>query len=258
MHQLQDMIENALYDLIDELTEAGNTIDVSGDATITDASQIADIEFGETRGRQAMAIDLTDGSSVGMTRMTDIDVVPAMGESFPLYNAANPFLIKAGWNWNLIHNDGSLGVHNPLFTFEVLDRSMEALASGLEPCGPDADTMCLQGNRFKVEVSWRTQDGSTGSGMVAPCGTDDSGIFYFFNEDNWEMLFKVLNGCNYNDHYWVFFAATTNVEFTTRVTDTLTGFVKSYNSSGQSIEYTNPLGQPANAVTDTTAFATCP
>jgi hypothetical protein len=135
---------------------------------------------------------------------------------------------------------------------------MEALASGLEPCGPDADTMCLQGNRFKVEVSWRTQDGSTGSGMVAPCGTDDSGIFYFFNEDNWEMLFKVLNGCNYNDHYWVFFAATTNVEFTTRVTDTLTGFVKSYNSSGQSIEYTNPLGQPANAVTDTTAFATCP
>jgi formate-dependent nitrite reductase cytochrome c552 subunit len=258
LHQLQDMIESALYGLIDELTEAGNSIDVNGDATITDASQIADIEFGETRGRQAMAIEFSDGSSVEMTRMTDIDVVPAMGESFPLYNAANPFLIKAGWNWNLVHNDGSLGVHNPLFTFQVLDRSMDALTSGLEPCGPDADTMCLQGNRFKVEVTWRTQDGSTGSGMVAPCGTDDSGIFYFFSDNNWEMLFKVLNGCSINDHYWVFFAATTNVEFTTRVTDTLTGFAKSYSSSGESIEYTNPLGQPANAVTDTTAFATCP
>jgi hypothetical protein len=258
MHELQGMIENALYDLIDELTEAGNTIDVNGAATITDAGQIADIEFGETRGRQAMAIEFTDSSSVGMTRMTDIDVVPPMGAAFPLYNAANPFLIKAGWNWNLLHNDGSLGVHNPLFAFDVLDRSMEALASGLEPCGPDADTMCLQGNRFKVEVTWRTQDGRTGSGMVAPCGTDDSGIFYFFNEDNWEMLFKVLNGCSVNDHYWVFFAATTNVEFTTRVTDTLTGFVKTYGKSGELIEYNNPLGQPADAVTDINAFATCP
>jgi hypothetical protein len=60
------------------------------------------------------------------------------------------------------------------------------------------------------------------------------------------------------DSYWVFFAATTNVEFTTRVTDTLTGFVKTYGKSGETIEYNNPLGQPANAVTDTTAFATCP
>ncbi|MCG6947712.1 MAG: hypothetical protein LJE93_02195, partial [Acidobacteria bacterium] len=256
--QLQDMIENALYNLIDELTEAGNTIDVNGDATITDAGQIAEIEFGESHGRQAMALELTDGTSIGLTRMSDIDVVPPMGEALDLYRHANPFLIKAGWNYNLLHSDGSLGVHNPLFTFEILDRSTAALASGLEPCAPDADTMCLQGGRFKVEVTWRDQDGNTGSGMVTECGSDDSGIFYFFREDNWEMLFKVLNGCSVNDHYWVFFAATTNVEFTTRVTDTLTGFVKTYGKSGEEIEYNNPLGQPANAVTDTTAFATCP
>jgi len=258
MNELQDMIENALYDLIDEQTQAGNTIDVNGDATITDASDIAEIEFGESRGRQAMAITFTDGSDVGLTAMTSIDVVPPMGETVDLYRVANPFLIKAGWNWNLIHNDGSRGVHNPNFVFQVLKRSIDGLSSGLEPCGPDADTMCLQGSRFKVEVTWRDKDGHTGSGMVAPCGTDDSGIFYFFSENNWEMLFKVLNGCSINDHYWVFFAATTNVEFTTRVTDTLTGFVKTYGKSGEEIEYTNPLGQPANAVTDTTAFATCP
>jgi hypothetical protein len=258
MNELKDMIENALYDLIDEQTQAGNTIDVNGDATITDAGDIAEIEFGESRGRQAMAITFTDGSEVGLTAMTSIDVVPPMGETVDLYRVANPFLIKAGWNWNLVHNDGSRGVHNPNFVFQVLKRSIDGLSSGLEPCGPDADTMCLQGSRFKVEVTWRDKDGHTGSGMVAPCGTDDSGIFYFFSENNWEMLFKVLNGCSINDHYWVFFAATTNVEFTTRVTDTLTGFVKTYGKSGEEIVYTNPLGQPANAVTDTTAFATCP
>ena len=89
--------------------------------------------------------------------------------------------------------------------------------------------------------------------------TEELRIFYFFREDNWEMLFKVLNGCNFNDHYWVYFAATTDVEFNVRVTDTLTGFSKAYsNTSGESLDYSNPLGQPANAVTDNTAFATCP
>ncbi len=258
LDQLKDMIESALYDLIDAQTQAGSTIDVDGAATITDASQIASIDFGESHGRQAMALELTNGTFIDFTAMTSIDVIPPMGAAVDLYRVANPFLVKAGWNYNLIHSDGSLGVHNPNWVLQVLDRSIGALASNLEPCGPDADTMCLQGSRFKVEVTWRTQDGRIGSGMVAPCGTDDSGIFYFFNEDNWEMLFKVLNGCDVNNHYWVFFAATTDVEFTTRVTDTLTGFVKSYSSIGESIEYTNPLGHPANAVTDTTAFATCP
>jgi hypothetical protein len=119
--------------------------------------------------------------------------------------------------------------------------------------------MCLQNGRFKVEVTWNDHHGQTGSGMVAPCGTDDSGIFYFFNEDNWEMLFKVLNGCNYNNHYWVYFAGTTDVGFNVRVTDTLTGFTKAYSSkSGEVVDYTNELGHPANAVTDNTAFPTCP
>ncbi len=57
MNELKAMVENGLYDLIDQQTEAGNSIDVNGNAMITDASQIAAIDFGETRGRQAMAID---------------------------------------------------------------------------------------------------------------------------------------------------------------------------------------------------------
>ena len=82
-----------------------------------------------------------------------------------------------------------------------------------------------------------------------PFGSDDSGLFYFFNPDNWEMLIKVLNGCDVNDHYWVFFAATTNVEFTLTVTDTERSVTKAY---------FNPQFHSANAVTDTAAFATCP
>ncbi|MCP4658010.1 MAG: hypothetical protein GY856_21585 [bacterium] len=80
-------------------------------------------------------------------------------------------------------------------------------------------------------------------------GSDDSGLFWFFDPDNWEMLVKVLDACGLNGRYWVFAAATTNVEYTLRVVDTETDSV---------VEYHNPLGTASPAITDTSAFATCP
>lgn len=60
---------------------------------------------------------------------------------------------------------------------------------------------------------------------------------------------QLLNSCNNNDHFWVFASATTSVEYDLTVTDTATG---------TSRVYSNDLGQPAQAITDTSAFATCP
>jgi Subtilase family len=115
-------------------------------------------------------------------------------------------------------------------------------------CTPSATRMCLNSNRFSVTVSWTTGS-SNGAGQVASCGTADSGLFWFFNSTNWEMLVKVLNGCGVNSRYWVFSSVTTNVGWTMTVTDTLTGAVKTY---------TNPNGTTANPILDTNAFATCP
>ncbi len=114
-------------------------------------------------------------------------------------------------------------------------------------CMADATTLCLNNDRFKVEVEWETSTG-TGLGQVVPGGTADSSNLWFFSPNNWEMLIKVLDGCDINNNFWVFFAATTDVGFTVTVTDTL---------EGETRVYTNPLGQAANAVTDTSAFATC-
>ena len=259
MHELETQIESFFYNFFDAQIAAGNTIDVGGRATITDVLDIAEIQLSESRGRQALIITFTDSTVVGPTSVASIDVVPPGGEPYEIYNGINPLLIKAFWNLLMLEADGSLGVHNPNLAFQVLNKSIRGLETGVEPCAPDADTLCLDNGRFKVEVNWQDHHGATGSGMVAPCGTDDSGLFYFFNEDNWEMLFKVLNGCGYNNHYWVYFAATTDVGFNVRVTDTLTGFTKAYsNKSGESLDYANELGHPANAVTDNTAFATCP
>jgi len=258
MHELETALESAFYNFFEAQTEAGNTIDVSG-TEIADASDIAEIQLSETRGRQALIITLTDDTVLGPTSVASIDVVPPSGEPYEIYDGINPIIIKAFWNLLMLEADGSLGVHNPSVAIQVLDKSITFLEADVEPCAPDANTMCLDNGRFKVEVTWNDHHGATGDGMVAPCGTDDSGLFYFFNPDNWEMLFKVLNGCDYNDHYWVYFAATTDVGFNVRVTDTMTGFTKAYsNKSGEELGYTNELGHPANAVTDNTAFATCP
>ncbi|MCP4657576.1 MAG: hypothetical protein GY856_19395 [bacterium] len=120
---------------------------------------------------------------------------------------------------------------------------------GTEPCTSGATAMCLNQERFQVGITWRDFEGNTGSGRVVPVGSDDSGLFWFFDSDNWELLVKVLDGCAVNDRYWVFAAATTNVAYTLTVTDSETGLV---------MRYSNPLGVSAPAITDATAFATCP
>ena len=43
-------------------------------------------------------------------------------------DTAGDILAKAAWNYNLITNDISLGVHNPGFSTDVLQASIKALS----------------------------------------------------------------------------------------------------------------------------------
>ena len=113
-------------------------------------------------------------------------------------------------------------------------------------CRPDAVTRCLQGSRYEVRVLWTMSGGGSGRARVAHAGTDESGLFWFFDRENWEILVKVLDGCSTNGHFWVFGAATTDLGFRFTVTDTATGRVRVYR---------HEPGEPAAAITDSTAFA---
>jgi plastocyanin len=117
-------------------------------------------------------------------------------------------------------------------------------------CVPGVNTLCVTNNRFKVEVEFRSGAGSGPAFAVPLPSAPASGLFYFFDPTNIEMLIKVLNACvpPFN-HYWVYFAATTNVEFATVVTDL---------QNGQTRAYFNPLNRAAVPVQDGNAFATCP
>ncbi len=79
-------------------------------------------------------------------------------------------------------------------------------------------------------------------------GSTDTGMFWFYNDRNWEAMVKVLNGCAINGNWWVFIGALTNQGYRVRVADTTTLQIKSY---------PNTLGVRAPAVADVVAFP-CP
>lgn len=115
-------------------------------------------------------------------------------------------------------------------------------------CTTTATTLCLA-NRFSVQVNWTAHDATTGTGKVVPGYSTDSGLFWFFSSDNWELLVKDVNGCGLNNRKWIFSAATTDVHYKMTVFD-FTGYAQKI--------YFNYEGAPAPAITDTGAFATCP
>ncbi len=122
---------------------------------------------------------------------------------------------------------------------------------GDDPYGNDVgEALALAGTPaedFCVFVEYRGHQGGGGLGTTVPYRSADSGLFWFFHPDNWELLVKVLDGCAMNGHYWVFFAATTDVEF-----DLFVGRESEGLDGGR--VYHNDAGHRADAVTDTAAF----
>jgi alpha-beta hydrolase superfamily lysophospholipase len=114
-------------------------------------------------------------------------------------------------------------------------------------CRPGPEQLCLNQGRFQVTATWRDFDGQTGDGRAVPL-TADTGTFWFFDEANIELVVKVLDATGVNGHFWVFYGALSNVEFTLTVTDTV---------SGQVATYRNPVGTFAS-VGDTEALLADP
>lgn len=110
-------------------------------------------------------------------------------------------------------------------------------------CASSPTGLCLNDNRFRVEVQWKDFAGNTGTGQAVPL-TSDTGYFWFFGADNVELILKILDGTPLNQHWWVFYGALSSVEYKITVTDTMTGAVKTYE---------NPSGN-LGSVADTNAF----
>ena len=109
-------------------------------------------------------------------------------------------------------------------------------------CANTANALCLA-DRFRVEVRWKNGTGATGNAGALP-DSASTGLLWFFDPTNVEMVVKVLDGRPINGKFWVFFGALSDVESWVKVTDTQTGQVR---------EYHNLPGKLSN-LADTAAF----
>jgi concanavalin A-like lectin/glucanase superfamily protein len=157
--------------------------------------------------------------------------------------AAQPGLVSV---WSSGGANDAVGGHNstnvggiPFLTFPVTLN-----------CGSGTSVFACLNTRFSVGVQFRDPNtGTYGQATVVECPNPDSALFWFFAANAWEVMVKTVNACGFNNRYWAFSAATTNVFYRLEVLDVRAGVNKIY---------FNYPGPPAPAVTDTAAFATCP
>lgn len=154
--------------------------------------------------------------------------------------------VDATWTLGVNNNGPSTG--------SVADFGFVAsLSCAIKPvppstCTPNATTVCLNNNRFKVTMVYQAPSQPAGNGHGTAL-TSDTAWFWFFQSTNVEAVIKVLNGCSYNNRYWVFAGGLTNVHVVITVEDTVAHVTHTF---------TNPQNTAFQPIQDTFAFATCP
>ena len=116
------------------------------------------------------------------------------------------------------------------------------------PCRSGGKYLCLRSGRFELRADWANpyQAGEFGTGTAVPVDiSDESGLFWFFNPANIELVTKVLDGSRLNGHYWMFFGALSDVEYWLTLRDTAVG--------GSQRTYHNPPKEVCGQ-SDTRAF----
>jgi hypothetical protein len=91
--------------------------------------------------------------------------------------------------------------------------------------------LCLARNRFQVQVDFiDPRTGAAGKGRAVPL-TEDTGVFWFFDPANLELMIKVLDGRAINGEFWVFYGGLSDVEYTITVTDEASGAKRTYHNA---------------------------
>jgi len=100
----------------------------------------------------------------------------------------------------------------------------------LSACVGDARTLCLQGGRFRVRVTFRDHASHAGDGHPVPA-TVESGRFWFFDAANIELVLKVLDGRRVNGRWWVLWGGLSDVEYDLTVDDLVGGTSRTYHNA---------------------------
>ncbi len=155
--------------------------------------------------------------------------LPAMASrDFVAFSGALAFTGTSLWaTWN----DGApvlpVGRALRLSRFETGEPTCEGpFVDGDVPCVP------LLGNRFKAWALFRRPGGAP-AGAPAFVATDRAGFVYFNSVFNPELVLKMLDGRPVNRHFWFFWGAMSDQEYSIAIYDRQSGATRSYyNTAG--------------------------
>jgi plastocyanin len=117
----------------------------------------------------------------------------------------------------------------------------------------ERSALCLGDGRFEATVQWHPSiaggaGGDRQSKRALLAETLSSGVFTSSSQEEPQLLLTVLDRCAVNGHYWLSLAAATDIEFSVKVRDTLTGRTRLY---------LNPAGSAPSVLRDVEAFGAC-
>ncbi len=127
--------------------------------------------------------------------------------------------------------------------YPVPDRFDPPPGQGFTQCRPRTAPLVFEGG-YEVRMCYETPAGEVGDAKAGIWASSESGLLWFFSRGNAEVLIKVLDGCRFNGHRWVFVAPVTDVAFNLYVTD----------GEGRTWSHHNRQGETAAARNDTSAF----
>lgn len=167
-------------------------------------------------------------------------------------NSQIDFTINATGTWTIYANAFEEGDTGPY----SLDLACTFVNPPPPPptCTSSSTAICLNNERFRVQVSWSVpSQGTSGVGTAAAL-TSDTGYFWFFSSNNIELVIKVVDGRAFNNYFWVFYGALSDVQYTITVTDTATGAMKTYsNPQGRLASVADVIAFPGGTVKSTAA-----
>jgi VWFA-related protein len=117
-----------------------------------------------------------------------------------------------------------LSGHDPDLLFRL--RGQETTGGGGGTCTSSSTALCLNSKRIKAEVTWRDPKGKLVSAKATAL-TASAGYFSF-GGTALDLIVKIIDGRQANGHFWVFYGGLSNVELTLKITDPVTGIVKTY------------------------------
>jgi len=119
-------------------TFGGKSYDVKSAAVVISKDNVAELVATEPHGQQGFFVHLKTPITVTYApaneqphtvQMDELEVQLGdfTSDGTKVLIPVTDVLVRAGWNFFLIEGDGSWGVHNPTFSIEVIEASIEAL-----------------------------------------------------------------------------------------------------------------------------------